>query len=103
MRGDWGQWRGGFREGKAHGSGGGIGGAGGQGEAEAVLKRVEADGLPEAAEGDVEGVEIRGGVVEAVQAGGQEVQVVQEGLLPVEMGPVFLEGQLPLQVMGVAA
>ncbi len=42
-------------------------------------------------------------MVEAVQAGGQEVQVVQEGLLPGLLGMVFLEGQLSLEVMGVAA
>jgi hypothetical protein len=51
----------------------------------------------------VEGTEIGGGVVEAVEAGGQEIQVVQEGLLLGLAGMVFLEGQLPLEVMGVAA
>jgi hypothetical protein len=38
------------------------------GEAEALLEREEADGLPEAAEGDMEGTEIGGCMVEAVQA-----------------------------------
>ncbi len=51
----------------------------------------------------MEGAGIGRGVVEAVQAGGQEVQVVQEGLLLGLAGMVFLEGQLPLEVMGVAA
>ena len=61
---------------------------------------MEADGLPETTEGDVEGAEIGGGVVEAVQAVGQEVQV---GLLPGLVGLVFLEGKLALKVPGVAA
>ena len=61
---------------------------------------MEADGLPEAAERDMEGAGVGRGVVEAVQAGGHEVQ---EGLLLGLAGMVFLEGQLPLQVMGVAA
>ena len=74
-----------------------------EGEAEALLQGEEADGLPEAAEGDMEGAEIGGGVVETVQTGGQDVQVVQEGLLLGLMGPVFLEGQLLLKVAGVAA
>ena len=40
---------------------------------------VEAEGLPDAAQGDVKGAEIKGGIEEAVQAGIQEFQFFQEG------------------------
>ncbi|MDO9533363.1 MAG: hypothetical protein Q7O12_14720 [Deltaproteobacteria bacterium] len=43
------------------------------------LEGQEADGLLDAAEGDVEGVEVFGLTEEAVEAGLQEVELVQEG------------------------
>ena len=43
------------------------------------LEGQEADGLLDAAEGDVEGVEIFGLAEEAIEADLQEVQLVQEG------------------------
>ena len=40
---------------------------------------MEAEGLTDAAQGDVKGAEIKGGIEEAVQAGIQEVEFIQEG------------------------
>ena len=47
--------------------------------AAALLERKEAEGFADAAEGDVEGVVIGGGVEEAVQTGVEQVQAVQHG------------------------
>ena len=47
--------------------------------AAAFLEREEAEGFADAAEGDVEGLVIGGGVEEAVQAGVEQVQAVQQG------------------------
>ena len=40
---------------------------------------VEAEGLPDAAQGDVKGAEIKGVIEETVQAGIQEIEFIQEG------------------------
>ena len=60
----------------------GAGGSGGLVEralAAALLEGEEAEGFADAAEGDVEGVVIGGGVEEAVQAGVEQVEAVQQG------------------------
>ena len=75
-------------------------GGGGEAESDAFVHVEEAEGLPEGAQGDVEGVVAGGGVVEAVEAEGEEFQLVQEGVLG---GVVVLEGQLLLEVAVVAA
>jgi hypothetical protein len=59
---------------------------------------VEAEGLPDAAQGNMEGAEIKGGIEEAVQAGIQEFQVFQEGglagLLFLTLLPIKLSGEM---------
>lgn len=77
--------------------------AGGRGVAEAFVQGEEAEGLPEGAEGDVEGVVAGGGVVEAVQADGEEFQLLQVGFLGLVMGPELLVVQVLLEVAQVAA
>jgi hypothetical protein len=57
---------------------------------------VEAEGLPDAAQGDVKRTEIKGGIEEAVQAGIQKLQMLQEGGLA---GGVLL-ALLPVKVAG---
>ena len=52
--------------------------AGRPGEADALQEGEEAEGFADAAQGDVEGVVIGGGIEEAVQAGIQECQVLQQ-------------------------
>ena len=53
---------------------------------------VEAEGLPDAAQGDVKGAEIQGGIEEAVQAGIQEFEFFQEGGLAGGVLPLLLHG-----------
>jgi hypothetical protein len=64
---------------------------------------VEAEGLPDAAQGDMKGTEFKGGIEEAVEADIQELQFVQEGGLAgrglLKLLMVKLSGQMP----GVAA
>jgi hypothetical protein len=55
--------------------------------AEFFLEGEDADLLPDAAQGDMEGAEIFGSAEEAIKAGLQEVQFSQEGP---EMGQVFV-------------
>jgi hypothetical protein len=62
----------------------------------------EPDGLLDAAEGDVEGVEVFGLAEEAVQAGLLEVQLVQEGGLAGLMGFVGGGLQGPAEMLEVA-
>jgi hypothetical protein len=71
--------------------------------AKALLNGEEADRLPDAAQGDMKGAEIGGGVEEAVQAGVKEVQPVQDsGLVGVVLKA--LPGvQGPGEMPGVAA
>jgi hypothetical protein len=57
------------------------------------LEGQEADGLLDATEGDVEGVEVFGLAEDAMEAGLQEVQLVQEGGLVGLMFPVVMGGQ----------
>jgi hypothetical protein len=64
---------------------------------------VEAQGLPDAAQGDVEGAEIKGGIKEAVQAGIQEGQFFQEGGLTGGVLPALLQVKLAGEMLGVAA
>ena len=78
-------------------------GGAGQTLREAILEGEEAQGFPDAAQGDEKGALVGGGIEKAVQAVLQEVQTVQEGLLPGLVGPVLLEGKLALKVPGVAA
>ena len=70
--------------------------------AEFLLKGEDADLLPEAPQGDVQGAETLGGAEEAFEAGLQEVQFFQEGL---EMGQVLdtaLLGQPVGEMPGMA-
>jgi len=64
---------------------------------------VEAKGLPDAAQGDMEGVEIKGRIEEAVQAGIQEVQFFQEGGLAGLVLPALPQVKLAGEMLGVAA
>jgi hypothetical protein len=57
---------------------------------------VEAEGLPDAAQGNMEGAGIKGGIEQAVQAGIQEFQLFQEGGLP----GLLLLALLPVKVAG---
>jgi hypothetical protein len=66
------------------------------------LEGQEADGLLEAAEGDVEGVEVFGLTEEAVEAGLQEVELVQEGGLMGLMLVVVAGGQGLAEMLEVA-
>jgi hypothetical protein len=70
----------------------------------AAFKKIdEAEGLPDAAQGDMVGAELLGGFEEAVQAGIQEFQFFQEGGLE---GLVLLTQQkvtLAGEMLGVAA
>jgi putative ATP-dependent endonuclease of OLD family len=64
---------------------------------------VEAEGLPDAAQGDREGAEIKGGIEEAVQAGIQEFQVFQEGVLAGGFLLALLKVKVAGEMLGVAA
>jgi hypothetical protein len=64
---------------------------------------VEAQGLPDAAQGDVKGAQIKGGIKEAVQAGIQEGQFFQEGGLAGGVLPALLQVKLAGEMPGVAA
>lgn len=66
------------------------------------LEGQEADGLLNAAQGDVEGVEVFGLAEEAVKADLQEVQLVQEGGLVGLMFPIVGIGQGPAEMLEVA-
>ncbi len=71
--------------------------------AEVLLEGNQANGLPDGAQGDEQGVLIGGGIKEPVQAGIEGIQALQEGG---EIGLVLLEA-LPVQgagqMFGVAA
>ena len=73
-----------------------------EGVANLFLEGQEADGLLDAAEGDVEGVEIFGLTEEAVEAGLQEVELVQEGGLMGLMLVVVVGGQGLAEMLEVA-
>jgi hypothetical protein len=64
---------------------------------------MEAEGLADAAQGDMEGAEIKGGIEEAVQAGIQEGQFFQEGGLVGLVLPALLQVKLAGEMLGVAA
>jgi hypothetical protein len=67
---------------------------------------VEAEGLPDAAEGFVPGAEIKCGIKEAVQAGIQEFQLFQlfqEGGLAGGVLPALLPVKVAGEMLGVAA
>ena len=64
---------------------------------------VEAEGLPDAAQGDVKGAEIKGGIEEAVQAGIQEFQLFQEGGLAGGVLLALLPFKVAGEMLGVAA
>jgi hypothetical protein len=64
---------------------------------------VEAEGLTDAAQGDVKGAEIKGGIEEAVQAGIQEFQMSQEGGLAGGVLLALLPVKVAGEMLGVAA
>ena len=64
---------------------------------------VGAEGLPDAAQGDMEGAEIKGGIEEAVQTGVQEGQFFQEGGLAGLFLPALLQVKVTGEMLGVAA
>jgi hypothetical protein len=68
-----------------------------------ILLGVEAEGLPDAAQGDVKGAEIKGGIEEAVQAGIQEVEFFQEGGLAGGVLLALLMVKVAGEMLGVAA
>jgi len=68
-----------------------------------IFLGVEAEGLPDAAQGDVKGAEIKGVIEEAVQAGIQEVEFIQEGGLAGGVLPALLKVKLEGEMLGVAA
>ena len=64
---------------------------------------VEPKGLPDAAQGDMKGAEIKGGIEETVQADIQEGQFFQEGGLVGLVLPALLQVKLAGEMLGVAA
>jgi len=64
---------------------------------------VEPEGLPDAAQGDMDGAETKGGIEEAVQAGIQEGQFFKEGGLVGLVLPELLQVKLAGEMLGVAA
>jgi len=68
-----------------------------------IFLGVEAEGLPDAAQGDIKGAEIKGGIEEAVEAGIQEFQFFQEGGLAGVVLPLLLPVKLAGEMLGVAA
>jgi hypothetical protein len=64
---------------------------------------VEAEGLPDAAQGDVERAEVKGGIEQAVEAGIQELQVFQEGVLAKLLLLALLPVEVAGEMLGVAA
>jgi hypothetical protein len=73
-----------------------------EGVANLLLEGQEADGLLDAAEGDVKGVEVFGLPEEAVEAGLQEFEFVQEGGLMGLMLLVVASGQGVTEMLEVA-
>jgi len=71
--------------------------------AAALQEGEEAQGLPDAAQGDVEGVVIRRKVEEPVQAGVQQFQALQQGGLVGLVLPAALQGQPAGQMPLMAA
>jgi hypothetical protein len=72
-------------------------------QAAAVQQGEEAEGLADAAQGDVKGMVIKGGIEEAVQAGIQEGQFIQEGGLVGLVFQALLEIALAGEMFDVAA
>jgi hypothetical protein len=68
-----------------------------------ILLGVEAEGLPDAAQGDVKGPEFQGGIEEAVEADIQEFEFFQEGGLAAGVLLTRLMVEVPGQMLGVAA
>lgn len=64
---------------------------------------VEPEGLPDAAQGDMQGPEFKGGIEEAVQADIQEFEFFQEGGLTEVVLLLLLLVQVAGQMLGVAA
>jgi hypothetical protein len=67
------------------------------------LLGVEAEGLPDAAQGDMKGAEFEGGIEQAVEAGIQEFQMFQEGGLAVLLFLLLLPVKVAGEMLGVAA
>jgi hypothetical protein len=72
-------------------------------QAGALQKGEEAEGLADAAQGDVKGAVIKGGIEEAVQADFQEGQFIQEGGLVGLVFQALLEVALAGEMFDVAA
>ncbi len=72
-------------------------------QAEALQKIDEAEGLADAAQGNVKGAEIKGGIEEAVQAVIQEGEFFHEGVLEGLIIMALLEFALAGEMLGVAA
>jgi hypothetical protein len=72
-------------------------------QAGAVKEIDEAEGLPDTAQGDVEGAEIQGGIEEVVQTAIQEGQFFQEGVMVGLVRPALLEVKVAGEMLGVAA
>jgi hypothetical protein len=72
-------------------------------QAAALQKGEKAEGLADAAQGDVEGMVIKGGIEEAIQADIQEGQFIQEGGLVGLVFQALLEITLAGEVFDVAA
>jgi hypothetical protein len=72
-------------------------------QAAAVQKGEEAEGLADAAQGDVKGVVIKGGIEEAVQAGFEEGQFIQEGGLVGLVFEALLKAALAGEMFDVTA
>jgi len=73
-----------------------------EGVANSFLEGQEADGLLDATEGDVQGVEVFGLTEEAIEADFLEVQFVQDGGLMGLMFPVVMGGQGLAEMLEVA-
>jgi len=72
-------------------------------QAAAFQKIEEAEGLPDAAQGDMVGADLMGGIEEAVQAAVQEFQFFQDGGLTELVLPELLEVALAGEMLDVAA
>jgi hypothetical protein len=72
-------------------------------QAGAFQQGEEAEGLADAAQGDVKGMVIKGGIEEAVQTDFQEGQFIQEGGLAGLVVEVLLEVALAGEMLDVAA
>jgi hypothetical protein len=72
-------------------------------QAAALQKGEEAEGLTDAAQGDVEGIVIKGGIEKAVKADIQEGQFIQEGGLVGLVVEALLEVTLAGEVFDVTA